>query len=242
MGAGDWIVQDGKGMEMSQFTLVFARPVVAGTGYDPAATEAVRVFAEGELPEYAQIWIWDSLYAQQLQALGESDWARELKEILEVWAVNMSSKVFQPRDLVRLKGHHRLSDRLEFQRLPRTDASDTSQPASGFTPASFNWADTAGDRVIELRVSQEADGLPSIRVVPEILPASRRFWLVLAMAQHFVFENDLFARELPIHVLAFRKFHADVVPHYQPEAVLDSPLFAMEKAMAYFTNAVGRLP
>jgi hypothetical protein len=250
-------MQDVEGIEMGQFTLVFDRPVAAGAGYDPAAKEAVRVFAEGEIPEYAQIWIWDLLYAQQLHALGDHEWARELKEILEVWSVNMSSKVFQPRDLVRLKGHHRICDHLDVQRLPLTGtvqnhqevakvdsqsgaaAKESGADVSGLdvSGADVSGADLSGDRVITIRVSQESDGLPSIRVAPEILPASRRFWLVLALAQHFVFENDLFARELPIHVLAFRKFHADVFPHYRPEAVSDAPMFALEKAMAYFTSA-----
>lgn len=211
---------------MNQFTFIFDRPVRETVDSASVMTEGVRVFEEGEIPEYAQIWIWDQLYAQQLYALGDTTLARELKEVLEIWAVNMSSKVFQPQDLVRLKGHHRISERLELHRSP--DA--TSVQALPETAQ-------AHDLAVTLQMDLVDGGLPQVRVVPEILPAERRFWTVLAMAQHFIFANEMFTRELPIHILAFRKFHADILPFHTTEAAADAPLYAMEKAMNYFQSA-----
>lgn len=221
---------------MSHFSIIFDQPVAAGTGNHPAVSQAVRVVAEGELPEYAQIWIWNLLYAQQLHALGDTDWARELKETLEVWAVNMSSKVFQPSDLVRLKGHHKLCERLVLHRSP--PSSPQALVSSSGVAAASGWDDVApDDRTVSIHIANAAGDLPAVRVTPEILPASRRFWVVLALAQHFIFENEMFVRELPIHLLAFRKFHADVSPHYSAGALIDSPLFALEKAASYFSSA-----
>ena len=186
---------------------------------DAPERQRVSVLAEGELPEYGQVWFWDMLYAQQLFALGEGPLADDLKETLELWAVNMSSKVFQPLDHVRSKGHLRLSDRLEL--------------AGAAAPGAVG----AGDHEIVLRVEGAGGELPSIRVSPDILPAEARHWLVLAVAQYFIDRNPMFARELPIHVLAFRKYHADVNLPQTPAAVEEAPFYAIQKALEYFQSA-----
>jgi len=186
----------------------------------PGAPERQRVAiaVEGDLPEYGQVWVWDMLYAQQLFAMGEAPLADDLKETLELWAVNMSSKVFQPLDHVRSKGHLRLSDQLEL-----ADAA----PGKA----------RAGDQEIILRVEGAGGALPSIRVSPDILPAEARYWLVLAVAQYFIDWNPMFARELPIHVLAFRKYHADVNLPQAPAAAEEAPFYAIQKALEYFQSA-----
>ena len=185
--------------------------------------QRVSVHAEGDLPEYGQVWVWDMLYAQQLFALGDSPLAGELRETLELWAVNMSSKVFQPWDHIRLKGHLRLSQDLELVRPVPGD--DSAAPPPG--------------QVIDLKVDGAAGDLPRIRVSPDILPHEARHALVLAMAQYFIAQNDMFARELPIHLLAFRKYHADINLPQTAAAAEEAPFYAIEKAMEYFQSAGG---
>ena len=185
--------------------------------------QRVSVHAEGDLPEYGQVWVWDMLYAQQLFALGDSPLAGELRETLELWAVNMSSKVFQPWDHIRLKGHLRLSEHLELVRpVPGEDAA-APQPG----------------QVIDLQVEGAVGDLPRIRVSPDILPHEARYWLVLAMAQYFIAQNDMFARELPVHLLAFRKYHADINLPQTAAAAEEAPFYAIQKAMEYFQSAGG---
>jgi hypothetical protein len=183
-------------------------------------TQRVSVQTDGELPEYGQVWVWDMLYAQQLFALADHPLAGELRELLELWAVNMSSKVFQPWDHIRLKGHLRLSKDLELVR-----------------PESVPTADPETVQEVVLEIEGTADGLPRIRVSPDILPAETRFWLVLALAQYFIANNDLFGRELPIHLLAFRKYHADINLPQTAAAVEEAPFYAIQKAMEYFQSA-----
>jgi hypothetical protein len=185
--------------------------------------QRVSVHAEGDLPEYGQIWVWDMLYAQQLFALGDSPLAGELRETLELWAVNMSSKVFQPWDHIRLKGHLRLSENLELVRP--VPGEDSAAPERG--------------QIIDLQVEGAAGDLPRIRVRPDILPHEARYSLVLAMAQYFVAQNDMFARELPIHLLAFRKYHADINLPQTAAAAEEAPFYAIQKAMEYFQSAGG---
>lgn len=184
------------------------------------ARQRVSVLADGELPEYGQVWVWDMLYAQQLFAMGEGASADETREALELWAVNMSSKIFQPHDHIRLKGHLQITDDLEFV------APEVSE---GVSEGSI--------QAITLRVEGAGGDLPSIRVSPDILPSDARHWLILAVAQYFVDQNPLFARELPIHVLAFRKYHADINRPETPAAAEEAPFYAIQKAMEYFQSA-----
>lgn len=200
---------------MAQFTLI-----LHPRANDAPNTQRVSVHADGELPEYGQVWVWDLLYAQQLFALAEDPLAGELRELLELWAVNMSSKVFQPWDHIRLKGHLRLSEDLELLR-----------------PESAPDAIPEGVQEILLEVEGGADGLPRIRLSPDILPAETRYWVVLALAQYFIASNDMFARELPIHLLAFRKYHADINLPQTAEAAEEAPFYAIQKAMEYFQSA-----
>ena len=41
---------------------------------------------------------------------------------------------------------------------------------------------------------------------------------------------------LPLHVLAFRKYHADVREPSEPESVEEGPLYAIQKALEYFNS------
>jgi hypothetical protein len=186
----------------------------------PESRQPVSVVADGELPEYGQVWVWDMLYAQQLFAMGGGALASELSEVLELWAINMSSKIFQPHDHIRSKGHLQITEDLELVPVDSSGAgaNDSSQ-------------------VITLRVDGAAGELPSIRVSPDILPAEARHWLVIAVAQYFVDQNPLFARELPIHILAFRKYHADVNRPETAVAAEEAPFYAIQKAMEYFESA-----
>jgi hypothetical protein len=171
------------------------------------------VTAEGELPEYGQIWIWDMLYAQIMNALADVPEAGELREELELWAVNMSSKIFQPFDHIRSKGHLSLN--------PTLTLGTVTGPA----------------RIARVRVEGVVGDLPTVRVDADDLPAAMQARLVLALAQHFIDANELFAKELPIHILAFRKYYADVRTPESPESVEEAPLFAIRKALEYFQSA-----
>lgn len=187
---------------------------------DTQAPQRVSVLADGELPEYGQVWVWDMLYAQQLFAMGEGALADDTREALELWAVNMSSKVFQPHDHIRSKGHLQITEDLE---LVAPEASEAGPDAS--------------IQDITLRVEGAGGELPSIRVSPDILPAEARHWLILAVAQYFVDQNPLFVRELPIHILAFRKYHADINRPETAAAAEEAPFYAIQKAMEYFQSA-----
>ncbi|WP_139349940.1 hypothetical protein [Thioalkalivibrio denitrificans] len=179
------------------------------------ASSPVMVSPQGELPEYGQIWVWDLLYARIMHELGEAQEASALREQLELWAVNMSSKIYQPFDHVRTKGHLNLDETLRL--------GEVTGPAER----------------VRLTVDAATGELPQVRLETEAtdLPPAMRARLVLALGQYFIEGNDLFARELPIHILAFRKYYADVGPAGDPESLEEAPLFAVRKALEYFQSA-----
>jgi hypothetical protein len=179
--------------------------------------QKVSVVADEELPEYAQVWVWDILYAWQLFAMGDVQSARELKETLELWAVNMSSKVFQPHGHIQAKGYLKLSETLKVL--------DATEPAA------------EGDRQVRISVAGDGGQLPEISMSPDELAAEHRANLVLGFAQYFNLTNPMFARELPIHVLAMRKYHADIELPHTRKAMEESPFYAIQKAMEYFQAA-----
>lgn len=185
---------------------------------DYPRASVVGVQEEGELPEYGQVWVWDMLYAQTMHALavGSADDRRvgdQLKEAVDVWAVNMSSKIHQPFEHVRSKGHTNLHPELRV-------------------------GEPAGDtRQVAVNVTGGAKEMPSMSVVyPADSDAQVRAATVLALAQYFIDRNELFAKELPLHVLAFRKYYADVREPSEPEAVEEGPLYAIQKALEYFNS------
>ncbi|MEJ2392879.1 MAG: hypothetical protein P8019_15950 [Gammaproteobacteria bacterium] len=172
---------------------------------------AVRV--EGELPEYGQVWVWDMLFAQTMNRLGTDPQAHELKETLDIWAVNMSSKIYQPFDHVRSKGHTNLSEQLEI-----------GEPESETTQ-------------VKIQVAGRDGELPQVTLVDaDSLSPQQLSVATLALAQYFIDQNDLFAKELPIHILAFRKYYSDVRPAADDESVEEAPLYAIQKALEYFNS------
>lgn len=189
--------------------------ITIGLPADLVTPPCARVQLEGDaLPEYGQVWIWDMFYARTAHALAGSEALRQLREDLEVWGVNLSSKLFQPFDHVRSKGHLVLHKGFSVEEGMRD-------------------ADTR----IRLDVSIEAKAMPRMELCAgEFLTKEQRAAAVTALAQYFIDRNELFAKELPLHILAFRKFYGDVAPEDDPSSVEDAPMFAIQKALEYFNS------
>lgn len=184
---------------------------------DHPRTAEAAVEARGELPEYGQVWVWDMLYARIMHSLAGRPEADELRERLELWAVNMSSKIYQPYEHVRAKGHTRIDEHLRLTEAPPPRAL-----------------------AFEVQVSGGAEELPAVEVlVPEGAEARHRAAVAVALGQYFIEHNKLFAKELPLHVLAFRKYYTDLRGPEEEASLEEAPLYAIQKALEYF-NSVAR--
>lgn len=184
---------------------------------DHPRTAEVAVEARGELPEYGQVWVWDMLYARIMHALAGRPEAAQLRELLELWAVNMSSKIYQPYEHVRAKGHTHIDERLRLAEAP-----------------------APGALVFEVSVRGGAEALPAVQLQdPEGAEARHRAAVAVALGQYFIEHNKLFAKELPLHVLAFRKYYTDLRGPEDATSIDEAPLYAIQKALEYF-NSVAR--
>ena len=175
----------------------------------------VRIRCEGELPEHHQIWVWGLYYLLTLHQAGDSDRVTTLREILDSWAVQMTSKMFLDMKKIREAG------------LTTIDPQVVVDNASEAAPQ--------GPGCVLALVSDDEDAWPALEVLAQDeLPMDRRLTMITALAQYFLDDNRLFLRELPVHVLAYRKFFTDVRSFTDPRALEEAPLFAFEKALDLF--------
>jgi len=59
---------------------------------------------------------------------------------------------------------------------------------------------------------------------------------VVALAQHFLSVNTNFFRELPMHVLAMRKYYMDEKPFTDQESISEAPAFAFNTALKFYQS------
>lgn len=191
-------------------------------GFSPAFEErnTVAVAQEGELPEYLQVWVWDLYYANVLHTLEDAAVAGELRETLESWAGTVVGSVFAPAKRLRQEG------------LLGVDKALSVEP------------DMAEDvrEVYAIEVEQGAGAeWPEIRVDCSVERSPARMaYSVIALAQFFQERNAAFARELPIHVLAMRKYYEDERPASAPESLVEAPTYALQKAMKFYQDMGGQ--
>lgn len=185
-------------------------------GFSDALDEQnkVAVVDEGGLPEYLQVWIWDLYYANVLHALGDDDVSAQLHATLENWAGSVVSAVFAPEDKLGGEGLLDIDQSLSLvEELPE-DVREVYrvevEPGEG-----NDWP--------EIRVDSTVDRSPA-----------RMAASTIALAQYFQTRNPNFARELPIHVLAMRKYYEDERPASAQESLMEAPLYALNKAMKFF--------
>jgi hypothetical protein len=191
-----------------------------GFGHDFATTPKISVHESPELPEHEQIWVFDLYYAKTLHEL-PSEAASTLREDLETWAVQFSSKVFMPLSKILEAGLERIDRDLT---LLREDYRLT-------------------DRIYTVDVERTEGEWPVIRThLPEPPSAAERQASVKGLGQFFFLKNKLFRRELPIHLLALRKFYIDGIPPDDPRSMVEGPLYALNKAMEYYQSQSGTLP
>jgi hypothetical protein len=178
-------------------------------------TRKVLVAEDGTVSEHEQVWLWDLYCAHTLFELGADTASARLQQQLTEWAVNAAGKAFSPNEELRQAGLFVIDPALAL-----SDKLDASSAC-----------------VIEIAIEPQPQSWPGMRVtVPDDLDADRRAASVLALAQHFLQSNPLFVRELPIHILALKKFYADALPATDPASVAQAPVFALNKAMQFYQD------
>lgn len=170
---------------------------------------------EGQLPEHQQIFLFDLFYAKTLHQLSAHE-ADSLREDLDAWAVQFSSKIFLPMEKIVQSGLDRIDAALTLV-VPEIQYTDAQLIVEATCPEN--------DWVV----------LENVQKTPNVNEA-RQAAAVKGLAQYFFIANKLFRRELAIHILAMRKYYREGFAPTVPESMLEAPLYALHKAMAYFQS------
>ncbi|MDH5301131.1 MAG: hypothetical protein OEW58_07200 [Gammaproteobacteria bacterium] len=168
---------------------------------------------EGSLAEHEQIWLWDHFFALVMQQLAEDELANHLLETLGQWAGAYATKIFLPVNELHAEGAMRLDGKLTIATI------------SGSV-----------DECYVIQAQPRAGDWPQVTVrLPEQPTPNRLAYAPIAVAQFFLNKNPLFFRELPLHILAMRKFYQQ---HSRREAssVSEAPGYAFQMAMRFFDD------
>lgn len=167
----------------------------------------------GEIAEHEQVWLFDLHYAQTLYALADSETGMALKDHMDAWGVQFSSKVFLPMEKILQAGLQRIDAQLTL--VKESIQYEAHQIVLEISRGEGDWP------VLTTRAHTD-------------LSAELRSASVKALAQYYFIKNKLFRRELPLHLLAMRKYYIDGRPMSDAASMVEAPLYAMNKAMEYF--------
>jgi len=176
----------------------------------------LQVLEQPVLAEHEQIWVWGLCYALCLYHLGDEAAGRQLRETLDGWAVQMASKMFLPLAKIHQAGLLVIDPDVSV-----TDRRDLA---------------VEDGCVLRTRAVPGRDW-PGIELeTPDALSDRRRSDLVLGLAQYYLLQNKLFLKELPVHLLAYRKFYTDHMVTTDPASIEQAPLFALNKSLELYEN------
>lgn len=176
----------------------------------------VAVMQEGELPEFLQIWVWDLYYASTLHALGDAPETAHLRQTLEGWAGTVVGNILDPETEFREKGLLTIDVDLSLVDSLGTALHEVYSIDMEDNPES-GWPD--------IRVSSSRNRSPN-----------RLAYSPIALAQHFLDANILFAKELPLHILSMRKYYEEQGAPSADVSRMEAPLYAINKAMKFFQD------
>ncbi|MDH5544099.1 MAG: hypothetical protein OEZ43_00815 [Gammaproteobacteria bacterium] len=171
---------------------------------------------QASYPEHEQIWIWDHYFTLVMHRLCDTEESTLLLDSLANWAAGCIPEMYSPVNELHQKAALKIDTQLSLRAL------EAPVPSEYYL----------------IEADQRAGEWPQVMVkLPEAPSAARLAYSVIALAQYFLGKNILFFRELPLHVLAIRKYYQEQKGPIEPESVAQAPIFAVEAALKFFTDA-----
>lgn len=178
------------------------------------SSSTLAILEEEKTAEHEHIWIWDHYYSLVMHRLTDQTIKDKLDQTMSTWASAIAPKLFNTLSELREQNALVLDQSLTLLR-------STDQCESFF--------------VIET-VAQE-NSWPAVNVkLPDDAAQTRLAYSVVALAQYFLQHNPLFFRELPLHVLAMRKYYREQKPSSDETSIAEAPAFALQTAMKFFND------
>lgn len=174
----------------------------------------IMISMEVPIQENEHIWVWDHYLAYVLNLISENDESIELMDRLTDWSQSFANKM--ALSFEKLSQDNLLNISQDLQVV--SDVQDCSQlyfieisPQEGYWPN------------VHIKIPQD--------VKPEDLRDS-----VIALAEYFLINNRHFYRELPLHMLAMRKFYRDELPYSDKISIKQAPAYAFDTAFNFFQS------
>ena len=174
----------------------------------------IMVSMEMPIQENEHIWIWDHYFAYALNLISEDDESIELMDMLTGWSQSFASNMASSFEELSENNLLNLSQNINIV----SDMENCSQ-------------------LYFIETSSQEGYWPNvhIKIAEDTTPADVRD-SVIALAEFFLMNNRHFYRELPLHMLAMRKFYRDELPYNDETSIKQAPAFAFDTAFNFFQS------
>jgi len=177
-------------------------------------TSEVAIQITQALQEHEHIWVWDHFFSLVMHKLSDKPEAENLLKIMSEWSTGFANKMYAP--INELHADNALiidpNMRIEFVVIDN-------------------------DEMYVIETTDNPEHWPSVNVkIPDDFNANRLAFATLALAQHFLKINTTFFRELPMHVLAMRKYYIDEKNYNDEASIPEAPAFAFNTALKFYKS------
>lgn len=188
--------------------------IIIGFNNDFESTSLITISIEPPIMEHEHIWVWDHYFSLVLNRLENAEDAQSLLDSMSEWAVGFANKMYAPINELHAEGALKIDKNLR-----------TSSIMGDYSEAYF------------IEVTAQSNMWPTIHArLPDNANPERLQKSVMALAQHFLTLNTNFFRELPMHILAMRKFYVDEKPFSNEDSIAEAPSFAFNTALKFYQS------
>ena len=174
----------------------------------------IMISMEIPIQENEHIWVWDHYFAYVLNLISENDESIELMDMLTNWSQSFANNMA-----------------LSFEELSKNDLLSLSRSIQVVSDIE----DCSQLHFIE--ISPQEGYWPNVHIkLPEDTTPENLRDSVIALAEFFLINNRHFYRELPLHMLAMRKFYRDELPYSDEKSIKQAPAFAFDTAFNFFQS------
>jgi len=185
-------------------------------GFNDTSSLQKNIMISMEVPikENEHIWVWDHYFSYVLNLISENDESTELIDILTNWSQNFANSMALP-----------------FEELLKNNLLSLSQNIQIMS----NINDC--DQLYFIEISPQEGYWPNVHIkIPENAKPEDLRNSVIALAEFFLINNQHFYRELPLHMLAMRKFYRDELPYSDNTSIKQAPAYAFDTAFNFFQS------
>lgn len=179
------------------------------------ANSSVSIIENEPLDKIHYSWVWSLYYAKTLYILGSGKLSEGLKTHFEQWAEPLAAGLAFPlqfsedMDLLVLDRELKLTDKI-------------SNPDKD---------------IYLLEVFQKQDYRPFIQTFQPINGFQNRLaYSVIALGQFFINNCEEFAREIPINILAMKKYYQEIKPFTRIKSTTEAPKYAIKESAEMFAE------